>query len=278
MIPSRTDPILLQLEADYKAFGGPALSAWRDHQNNIGIEQFRGDGAYLAQANDEKRHWLQYDYIRMIDKNGWLDKLDEDGAFGCRTYKFGDKVVSRDLMDSVMELYFVYETLGHHTPHRWLDIGAGYGRLAHRYVTLYSDSQFVCMDAVPVSTYLCSFYMNYRKLNQQCDVIPLNIVSCCFTPDDYGGIDIASNIHSWSEASIDSINWWLDHLVEWQIPYLFVVPHDSRFVAVNADGSIGYFRPLLEQHGYKLIHERPKYLDGRQGLHDEALYTLWRLT
>jgi len=288
-LPSRTDPRLLQLERAYAKLNYFDQSLWTTHQQSFDITQFRGDGAYVGQSVDEQlvKYRAMFDHVVSIDDQDYLHKLTEDGAFGCLTYGFhhpADPVdvtmcVSRDLLDSIMEIYFVRWALSIADDDMilsWLDIGAGYGRLAHRLTSLFPDITMFNLDAVPVSTYLSEYYADYRNMSPgKVNVVPLDAVECCLVPEDYGGFMIASNIHSWSECTSSAINWWLDRLVEWEVPYLFVVPHDERWVCVERDGHIGEFRSLILNHGYQLMAERPKYPAGVDGLFPEVTHYMF---
>jgi hypothetical protein len=269
----RDNPRLLQLEADYAALDLPfKLSAWKDHQNvGVDIANFRADGAYLGQGglDREPQYRAMWNYVKAIDSFGWIDDLKEDGDFGVLAFDFDGYSVSRDLCDSVMELKFILDELGY-LPQNWLDIGSGYGRLAHRLTTISPRSRIICADAVPVSTFLCDFYSQYRGFADKCHIGTLTELESV----DWVA-DIACNIHSWSECSAAAINFWLDKLVEWRVPYLFVVPHDERWVCVNEDGSIGNFKPLILDHGYAEIASRPKYPAGVDGLYPEVHYHMF---
>jgi SAM-dependent methyltransferase len=274
----RDNPRLLQLEADYAALNLPfGHTQWKDHQNiGVDIASFRAEGAYLGQGglDHEAQYRTMYEYIRTIDTQRYLDRLTEDNAFGVLTYHMGGKIISRDLCDSIMELYFVQEALQGGVPARWLDIGAGYGRLAYRLNALFPQMTYItCVDAVPVSTFLCEFYTKYRNCTDHVEVLPLTGLGDI----QRGDFDIAANIHSWSECSNRAIDFWLDKLVEWDVPYLFVTPHDERWVCVNEDGSIGSFRNNILARGWQEIAAQPKYKTGVQGLYPEVNYHLfWR--
>lgn len=273
---TRDDPRLLELEKQYASLDLPfSHSLWQNHQNNLPISDFRGDGAYLGTgALRDDMYLNMFNHVVSIDKKGYLDKLTEDGAFGAQTYDFlykGQmKTVSRDLLDSIMEFYFVENTLND-AHSRWLDIGAGYGRLAHRFNTLYPARHITCVDAVPVSTFLCEQYLKFRKCSNLVEVLPLSEIDTLAA----GEYRIASNIHSWSECSSAAINFWLGKLNEWDVKYLFLVPHDPRFVCVEPDGKIGNFEPLLAANGYKLKHSQPKYPRGVNGLYPEVVYYMY---
>lgn len=283
---TRDNPDLLALEVAYHDFmvaNGLEHSLWQKHQNvGIDIANFRSDGAFLGQGaiRGIQQYQNMVDYIASIDSEDYLHRLIEDDAFAVEAHDLplpsGETLkVSRDLLDSILEIYFVREALRLETgylPERWLDIGSGYGRFAHRLATINPDLSIHCTDAVAISTFLCDFYLNYRGVANSAHVVPLHHFEAAFKPGDF---DIACNIHSWSECGIDAINWWLDRLVQLQVPFLFLVPHDPRFVYVNPDGYVGSFRQALADHGYKIIYERPKYPNGIDGLYPEVRYFMY---
>ena len=84
------------------------------------------------------------------------DKLVEDDYFGNITFDIDGKLVSRDLLDSLVEIYFLDRHLGLASAAPGLtvlDIGAGYGRLAHRILSaLPSATRYLCSDAIAEST------------------------------------------------------------------------------------------------------------------------------
>ena len=86
---------------------------------------------------------------------GLLPQLVEDGAFGAPIFDFpGRPPVSRDLLDSVNELLYLDRKLDivDRSELRVLDIGAGYGRLAHRMAQLVPGlADYACVDAIPES-------------------------------------------------------------------------------------------------------------------------------
>ena len=274
----RDNPRLLELQDEYSKLTLPfGHTQWKDHQNNVGVHNFRYDGHYLGTgAMWDDAYRIMFDHVVRIDKKGWLRDLQEDDAFGIQTYEFPMpdgtlKVISRDLLDSIMELYAVMESYGG-LPQRWLDIGAGYGRFAHRLTNLPGWSGYItCIDPIAVSTFLCEFYMAYRDCTKSVETLPMSYIDD-IQADDF---DIAVNIHSWSECSANAINFWLDRLCDWRVPYLFLVPHDERLVCVNEDGSIGNFYPLLEKHGYHNVWHRSKYPEGVNGLYPEVNYHLF---
>jgi hypothetical protein len=149
-------------------------------------------------------------------------------------------------LDSVVELGFVRRALGESFMHTAmvLDIGAGYGRLAHRWHCAFPGATIYCTDGVFLSSQLCGKYLKTRG-------VPDRVI----LPSELGALpplDLAVNIHSWPECSRAEIAWWLDWLADHRVPRLFVVPHLDRDMLCNQDGKS--FRPDIEQRGYKLAH------------------------
>lgn len=264
-------PRLAALRAAY-ATAEPAVrtrSRWADERVApwLDLTRFRGDNAYVWHYREDRRtselKFLVYAQdVRRRDGAGLLDRLTEDGAFGCWTYDFeGLPRCSRDLLDSVNELLFLDDALGvlDGTCPRVLDVGAGYGRLAHRYVEACPDVEaYCCTDAVPESTFVCEHYLRHRGLVPPARTVPLTEVAD-LAP---GAFDLAVNVHSWSECPQDAIGWWLDHLARLEVPHLFVVPNErSGFASLEVDGSRRDYRPLIEGAGYRLTREEPAFAD-----------------
>ncbi len=133
----RDNPALIELHKRYAATGLPVAvpSTWwsqRRLRNNVQLGYFRGDNAYVYgyRKDDEQatrmRFLLLARHIAQHDPRGLLQRLEEDGAFGCWSYKFEALPrVSRDLLDSISEIYFLdrrfdlFRSLRHaHSGHR----------------------------------------------------------------------------------------------------------------------------------------------------------------
>ena len=195
---------------------------------------------------------------------GLLDTLEEDGVFGAHTFSVDGRLVSRDLLDSVAEIYFLQRhlNLSRRSNFRILDVGAGYGRLAHRVVRSFCGlGHYFCTDAVPASTFLCEFYTRFRQVQGKVSVVPLHRLNEDLPPEE---IDIAVNIHSFPECTIPAIEWWISFLCSRRVKYLMIVPNrahegEGRFrLVTNRDED---FLPILQAKGYRLIASDPKYRD-----------------
>lgn len=231
----------------------------------VDLRSFRGSAAYVwdyvasnLQAAQLK-YYLFADYVRRQDASGLLQGLSEDGAFGCVTFDFpGLGCMSRDLLDSVIELGFLQQHLRvlERDDLRVLDIGAGYGRMAHRMLTANPRvASYTCVDAIAESTFLCEFYLGDRGLAQRVEIVPLDALDATLSAPRF---DLALNVHSFSECTYAAIEWWLRRLAQLKVRHLLIVPnHPSGFFSMEADRSLRDYAPLLAEVGYVLTAEAP---------------------
>jgi SAM-dependent methyltransferase len=143
---------------------------------------------------------------------------------------------------------------------RVLDIGAGYGRLAHRMLEAAPRiKSYTCVDAVPESTFLCEFYLQYRGLQDRVEVLPADELERHF---DNGRYDLALNIHSFSECTYAAIEWWLRSLQKMDVRYLMIVPNSPEsFLSLEKNRNRLDYAPLLRNLGYELIAREPVFED-----------------
>jgi putative sugar O-methyltransferase len=278
-------PRLRELRQAYASFGGPVTRAaiWTDDfVKPEHLQYFRGENGYVWQIRDRNQnelgYSLSYHYSRSSDRLKLLDRLEEDGAFGAHVFDVG-RAISRDLLDSVLELNFLDRHLrigGKETA--MLDIGAGYGRLAHRtLVGLDSVRRYICTDAIAASTFLCEYYVRYRQLDDRVRVVPLHEIEHTLETER---VDLAVNIHSWSECSVEAIDWWVALLRRRGVPHVMVVPNqvspDETRMRTNLAED---FSVVLESHGYALTARERKYTDplAHKYAVSPAIYFLWSL-
>lgn len=217
------------------------MSFWTEHQHKIDRANFRGQEQYLGNQDMNflvpLARWCRAQYPEAYNR------MQEDGDFGAITVHVDGKIVSRDLLDSVTEIDFIEQTVGQ--PTRVLDIGAGYGRLAHRMHEAWQGKVSVdCADTIPISSEVCAIYLAHRKVTTG-RVLPRGV--------PIGHYDLACNVHSWPECTREGIRWWLAKLVELDVPHLFVVPHLDGEMLCNEDGRS--FLPDIEERGYKIIRQ-----------------------
>lgn len=267
---TRNNPRLRELEEAVARVAGPVTTptVWTaEHVRAIDLQLFRADDAYLWQRRGRSMNAmsfaLAYYYLKTTDRLHLLERLGEDQAFGVNCFEVvAGRLVTRDLLDSVAELNFLerHLAISQGTAVVVLDIGAGYGRLAWRsVVALPSIERYLCTDAVPVSTFICEHYLRYRGVDTRAQVIPLHEVRGALRRYP---VDLAVNIHSFSECPLEAIAWWMALLREHSVRRLMVVPN-----VVGADGVTMMtfdgrdFSRVLTDHGYRLVARDPKYLD-----------------
>jgi len=264
-ILSPENPVLLDLQKRYQETNYPHCETllWtEDRVKADDILYFRGHNAFVFQEGRFNRnlfgYLLAYYYIKSIDHQNLLELLQEDAAFGAITYVIDQKQVSRDLLDSVLEIYFLERNLGIMSQEKLsvLDIGAGYGRLAHRMAgALPNLKSYVCTDAIALSSFIADYYLGYREIKDKASVLHLDRIQ---EELPQGSIDLAVNIHCFSECKPLAIGWWLDLLAEKKVPYLMIVPNSGKRLLTYDRQD---FQSLVEKYGYHLIALEPKYQD-----------------
>jgi hypothetical protein len=268
-------PLLAEYERRYDGHPAADSSQWsRDYiRNTIDIRFFRANSSYVWQqwdSADPFRYGLATYYTRLHDRFGLFDRLHEDGLFGAETYEIDGVTVSRDLLDSIAELTFLEEEVGlSRGDVTILDIGAGYGRLAHRTTTAFDNIRYLCTDAVPLSTFLSGYYLGFRGITDRASVIPLDEVADVVAETE---IDLAVNIHSFAECPVSAIEWWLDLLGRSTVRHLLIVPNTkTQLLSKERNAPRIDFMPLVRQAGFDLVRMRPKYGDSdfmqQHGLH-----------
>jgi hypothetical protein len=266
------NPRLAELRSRYRGLNCPAAchSLWTDtHTSLIDLRYFRGDNSFVCQYQDqnaEVNYFLTASYLKSIDTLNLFGCLQEDGLFGAYTFEFDDNLLlSRDLLDSVSEITFLEENMriSRIQNLKVLDIGAGYGRFAHRLIeSLPVAEKVICTDAVAESTFLSEYYLRFRGLAEKAKVVPLDEIEKVL---DQKEIHLAVNIHSFSESTLASVCWWLDLLSKHRVQYLFVVPNadehgGTRLLSREPAGIERQdFMPAILSRGYRLAKKRAKY-------------------
>lgn len=270
------NPRLLELRRRYAGHPATAGSRWSAAfvAEQVDLTRFRADNAYVWSRRDayvsagaDKRrvatHPVNYVlsalYAREHDSAGVLRTGSEDGRFGMPRYAVDPELTaSRDLVDSALEIGFLERQLAISRRRRLhvLDVGAGYGRFAHRLVEALPVATVTCIDAVPESTFVSEFYLRYRGVAGRARVLPLDELGE-LAP---GGVDVAVNVHSWSECPLAVINWWVAGLAALEVPVVMVVPNEGEWLlSLEPDGGRRDFAPVLTAHGYTREACEPKY-------------------
>jgi len=220
---------------------------WDEHIKGIAPERFRAENGYLGLVGYPYAEMVRH--VEASPQCSWLyAHADEDGAFGCPTEVVDGKVVSRDLLDSIIEVEWLarHWALGPTFGATVLDIGAGYGRLAHRMATMAPTAKVYCTDTVPESREYCARYLAHRGIEPR-----------VYAPgelDRLPPIDLAVNIHCWPECPRPEIHWWLDWLRDHAVPRIFCMPNGHTGELLQCLYDEQSFQPDIEARGYRLAH------------------------
>ena len=277
---------LAALETEFSAMQGE-LTLWRDWVQRTDVIGFRGefctsqagshDPSNFGPSRLLQAYTVAYEYAASHDRLGALAKFSDDGAFGGLRFRVGGRVVSSDMIDSSLQLNFIARHCGFHLSDQLtlLDIGAGWGRLACRFLELFPRGFAFALDAVPFPSFLAQRYLEYRGVFDRA-------VTGSRTKLDTarpGAFQIAANVHSWSEAPLASIDLWLSKLDALQVPFLFFVPHGLPAVSLEKDGPGQLIVPAILAHGWRVLVDEPKYGSSlqrqRAGLYPTAHYYLF---
>lgn len=274
------NPRLLELKGRYRGHPASVHSQWAEGGDYLRAEldlaAFRSDNAYVYQRREatDAQYLLAAYYARAHDRLGLWGRLDDDDLFGNYTVEFDEgRRVSRDLNDSVIEINFLDAEVGLEGA-TVLDVGAGYGRLGHRLSEGVPGASVFCTDAVPESTFLSEYYLRFR--GSRAGVVPLDEVEALLRSRK---VDLVTNIHSFSECTLASVEWWLDRFAENAVPRLFIIPNGEEPLSTEPGYAHVPLLPHIERRGYRLAKRAPKYSETGAARHAPfaATYYLFEL-
>jgi hypothetical protein len=258
---SLLSPRLLELSRTYREFGDPPCNDWGSSERNLPF--FRADNDYVWQPryfvdHFEKRLRRYAEYVASVDRLGLMKRCIEDLQFGAFGVFYGDQIVSRDLLDSVLQINLAYESVDalQITAPTVLDIGAGYGRLAHRISESFGGSwKTLCADGIALSTFLSEWYLDFRQV-RNCRVVPVNDLRKVLKDDRP---QVAFNVHSFSEIPCKTVVWWLNELEIASIDRLVVVTNERsmEFLSSEVNGDRIDLFPILNSRGWTVERQEP---------------------
>lgn len=222
---------------------------------DVDTTRFRADNAYVWQTRGQATSAFVVSalWAQGQDAAGVLATAQEDGAYGAEVLAFGGRRWSRDLIDSTLEINALAPVLASCGPRPLVvDIGAGYGRLLHRLAEWSPSLDLVGVDGVALSTALARGYLRHRGVADRVRALSLGEADLLEGP-----IDLATNIHSFSEMSRAAVGWWLDWLAARGTRHLFIVPNQPG-PRLN-DGT--EFGADIEARGFRLERRWWKYDD-----------------
>lgn len=174
----------------------------KDHLREFDLDKYRGDNVYVWQTRQyaEINFFVSYLYALSKDELCLNEVFKENKSAGVHYYNFRGRNVSRDLIDSVIEINYLEKLLKlSSVPNlEVIDIGAGYGRLALRLVEAYPHIKVTCVDAVPLSTCISRIYLKEYIEAKRIFVYELDeLISL-----QKNRFKLAVNVHSFSEMSL----------------------------------------------------------------------------
>lgn len=199
-----------------------------------------------------------------------LSGRTRDAKFGARlvdTPAMGS--VTRMYLDSCVEIDFLRRNLFSRVGSdlKVLDVGSGYGRLAVSLAPMVHS--IVCVDPVSISVDLCRWYLR---------TFPRGALATSIGIDEFAEeapelkIDLAVNVHSWSECSTSQTARWVETLAGMGVPWLFTVVHGNRQEGTDYLtwwGGRESFRPAIEAHYEVVVEEHVGLM--------RCPHALWRL-
>jgi len=270
-----SNPRLLELRELYRTSSHPAArhSQWTTAviASDLPLQAFRGDCAFIWQRRDWNLpivHLLTAYYLEAAGAGPLMRSLGEDNLFGIYTVPYRESLpVSRDLLDSVSEIRFLDKWLGllNGTLTSVLDIGAGYGRLAHRILQAVPKVRsYICADAIPESTFICEYYLRFRGMGERAHAVTVFDLDTALNESKP---QLAISVHSLGECRRDVIRWWMGFLKQHSVKYLLLVLNPcgvrgETLVSTESNGMPGLpFQFDLREAGYLMLAREPKYLD-----------------
>jgi len=95
-------------------------------------------------------------------------------------------------------------------------------------------------------------------MNSRAVVVPLYEID---TTPPVGAVDLAINIHSFSEMSYAAVEAWILWLAKLEVAQLFLIPNQADLLCIEADGTQRDFSDVLERAGYRRIAHEPVIVD-----------------
>ena len=261
------NPRLAELKRRYSAVDRRVTTpaSWVENKLHAhDLLYFRGDNAFVWQIRDRNHNELSYALVYYALKSGpcgaLLDRLGEDPLFGVNLFEVDGVPVSRDLLDSAREIGFLQDHVGLGSrPINLLDIGAGYGRMAYRLSQLgLDDLQVFATDAYAKSTFISEYHLRFRSARGSA-VVPLDEVDDLL---ERTAIDVAINVHSFSECTPKAVSWWVEKLAAHDVKFLMVVPNGGRSGGARCETGSGFdLESIFSSFGYRIAVREPRYQD-----------------
>ncbi|MEA2003120.1 MAG: hypothetical protein U9N84_14695 [Actinomycetota bacterium] len=253
---------------------------WNGFESSpLTVGECRAHGRFQFQKERQRAAYLRSAELLSGSAKRLLTIFEEDGNYGAVSHLTSDgELLTRDLLDSTAEIGFLLDRIGDLALDSVIDIGSGYGRMAHRINALRPDSVVICADEVPSSRSICSTYLTLRGV--------AGFLVCDF--DAAGELTrqhrpiLATAVHSFPEMPLKRIRAWLELLTAGGVDWLFLVPNEpDRLRSTEPDGTRSQFADAIDDAGYHLAATGWKYEFGEKDAYSTNLvyqdqYLLYR--
>lgn len=274
------NPRLKELVQQYEEFGFPPCGSWG--KGELNFPYFRGDNDYVWQLryfedDFEDRMYHYAEYVQNQDSLSILGLCREDLLFGAFGIKFRGQVVSRDLLDSVIQINWACHAIDELSLERAtvLDIGAGYGRLAHRVSEAFVGRwKSLSADGIAYSTFLSEWYLRYREAANSSVISLPNLRESLRVEQPL----VAFNCHSFSEIPALGVAWWLNEIEVAAIRHLIIVTNErsKQFLSSESDSRRVDLLQMFAERGWAVEKQEPvvddEYLRKKSNVHNWFLY------
>ncbi len=253
---------------------------WTGFESNpLAVSECRAHGRFQFQKERQRAAYLRSAELLSDTAKRLMTILDEDGGYGAVSHATSDgQLLTRDVLDSTAEIGFLLDRIGDLALDSVIDIGSGYGRMAHRIRALRPNSVVICADEVPSSRSMCTTYLTLREVT--------GFVVCDFNAADelmrHHKPTVATAVHSFPEMPLERIRAWLELLAAGGVDWLFFVPNEpDRLMSTEPDGTRNPFGDAIVDAGYHLAASGWKYELGEKHAYSTNLvyqdqYLLYR--
>lgn len=172
--------------------------------------------------------YLLWEYVKRIDKDSLLERLQEPEEGNPILVSAGEKRMSQDLANSLIEYYSISEKVNFKQVKRVLEIGGGYGRNAHVILSLNPQAKVFLVDIMPAlyiaQRYLSSVFRdrkvfqaisftNFDEVRDEIEsasIVFLLPHQLSLLPDNY--VDVSMNISSFGEMNLEQIKSYYEQI------------------------------------------------------------------
>lgn len=171
---------------------------------------------------------LLYSYAKRFDKDNLLSQVNENPEGSPVSIVVDDKVITQDLVNSIIEYYSIWDWVTPSSNGKILEIGGGYGRNAHIIKSVHSGMKYFMMD-IPPAIYLAQRFVSsifrdekifrvtdfddfeeVRDRIEAANIIFLLPHQIAMFPDNY--FDLTINISSFGEMTEKQIGFYFSQI------------------------------------------------------------------